>query len=236
MVWIVEWRNKDDQKINPITVVSPLYTPPKVLLLCCSWGACVPRRPQRLCQLEFWFLVGLTMLEGSGGEARLNATHRGCWQHQCLDGLSRWPCCVMPQSKSRLDIPWPNDAECIGLCPVLFVIWVPTTLWCRVPSLPRCWLGVHIRLMYCTRTPLPATQEWKWAGLKWSHARISKWKVRPPLPWSLTFRLSGVTSQTILGNPTPEVVEKCIPVGSSSRSPELGGLCVTGRGCPFGVG
>ena len=35
--------------------------PPKVLLLCCSWGACVPRRPQRLCQLEFWLLVGLTM-------------------------------------------------------------------------------------------------------------------------------------------------------------------------------
>ena len=28
-------------------------TPPKVLLLCCSWGACVSRRPQRLCQLEF---------------------------------------------------------------------------------------------------------------------------------------------------------------------------------------
>ena len=64
-----------------------------------------------------------------------------------------------------------------------------------VPSLPRWWLGVHIRLMYCT--PLPATQEWKWAGLKWSHARISKWEMRPPLPWSLTFRLSGVTSQTL---------------------------------------
>ena len=27
--------------------------PPKVLLLCRSWGACVPRRSQRLCQLEF---------------------------------------------------------------------------------------------------------------------------------------------------------------------------------------
>ena len=37
--------------------------PPKVLLLCCSWGACVPRRPQRLCQLEFWLLVGSTMLD-----------------------------------------------------------------------------------------------------------------------------------------------------------------------------
>ena len=101
----------------------------------------------------------------------------------------------MPQSKSRLDIPWPNDTECMGLCPVLFVIRVPTTLWCRVPSLPRWWLGVHIRLMYCT--PLPATQEWKWAGLKRSHARISKWEVRPPLPWTLTFCLSAVTSQTL---------------------------------------
>ena len=35
--------------------------PPKVLLLCCSWGACVPRRSQRLCQRP-------------GLEARLNAT------------------------------------------------------------------------------------------------------------------------------------------------------------------
>ena len=34
---------------------------------------------------------------------------------------------------------------------------IPTTLWCRVPSLPRWWLGVHIRPMYCT--PLPATWE-----------------------------------------------------------------------------
>ena len=36
---------------------------PKVLLLCRSWGACVPRRSQRLCQLEFWLLVGTTMLD-----------------------------------------------------------------------------------------------------------------------------------------------------------------------------
>ena len=32
-----------------ITITSP----PKVLLLCCSWGACMSRSPQRLCQLEF---------------------------------------------------------------------------------------------------------------------------------------------------------------------------------------
>ena len=37
--------------------------PPKVLLLCRSWGACVPCRSQRLCQLEFWLLVGTTMLD-----------------------------------------------------------------------------------------------------------------------------------------------------------------------------
>ena len=40
-----------------------LLGPPKVLLLCRSWGACVPRRSQRLCQLEFWLLVGTTMLD-----------------------------------------------------------------------------------------------------------------------------------------------------------------------------
>ena len=44
-------------------IVSPPSMPPKVLLLCCSWGACVPCRPQRLCQLEFWLLVGSTMLD-----------------------------------------------------------------------------------------------------------------------------------------------------------------------------
>ena len=97
----------------------------------------------------------------------------------------------MSQSKSRLDIPWPNDTECMVLCPVPFVMRIPTILWCRVPSLPRWWLGVHIRPMYCT--PLPATQEWKWTGLKW----ISKWEVRPPLPWFLTFRLSWGASQTL---------------------------------------
>ena len=32
---------------------STTIDPPKVLLLCRSWGACVPLRSQRLCQLEF---------------------------------------------------------------------------------------------------------------------------------------------------------------------------------------
>ena len=60
-----------------------------------------------------------------------------------------------------------------------------------VSSLPRRWSGVHIRQMNCT--PLPATQEWKWAGLKW----ISKWEVWPPLHWSLTFCFSWGASQTL---------------------------------------
>ena len=42
---------------------APPPPPPKVLLLCRSWGACVPCRFQRLCQLELWLLVGLTTLD-----------------------------------------------------------------------------------------------------------------------------------------------------------------------------
>ena len=48
--------------LPPVAETQP-SSPPRVLLLCRSWGACVPRRPQRLCQLEFWLLVGLTMLD-----------------------------------------------------------------------------------------------------------------------------------------------------------------------------
>ena len=46
-------------------VTTPPYDtmPPKMLFLCCSWGAFVPRRSQRLCQMEFWLLVGTTMLD-----------------------------------------------------------------------------------------------------------------------------------------------------------------------------
>ena len=46
------------------TILAPdmIFTP-KVLLLGHSWGACMPWRSQRLCQLEFWLLVGTTMLD-----------------------------------------------------------------------------------------------------------------------------------------------------------------------------
>ena len=43
--------------------------------------------------------------------------------------------------------------------------------------------------------PLPRNEsEQAWNG---QMLRISKWEVRPPLPWSLTFRLSWGTSQTL---------------------------------------
>ena len=44
--------------------------PPKVSLLCRSWGAFVPWRPQRLCQQEFWLLVCLTMLDRLWGRGQ----------------------------------------------------------------------------------------------------------------------------------------------------------------------
>ena len=127
----------------------------------------------------------------------------------------------MSQSKSRLDIPWPNDTDHMGLCPVPFVMRIPIILWCRVPSLPRWWLGVHIRPMYCTL--LPGTKEWKWAGLNWPDAQAIQVRgtASSPLIPHFSFVLWYFTD-TILGNPTPEVVEKCVPVGSSSRRPEHG--------------
>ena len=62
--------------------------PPKVLLLCRSWGACVPCRSQRLCQLEFWLLVGTTMLDRlwARGQTKCN-TLLMLATYQCLVGF-----------------------------------------------------------------------------------------------------------------------------------------------------
>ena len=145
----------------------------------------------------------------------------------------------MSQSKSRQDISWPNDAECMGLCLVSFVMRIPTVLWCRVPSLPRWWLGVHIRLMYCTL--LPATQEWKWAGLKRPDAQDIQVRgvASSPLIPHFSFLLRYLTD-SILGNPSPEVVRNAslwgVKVGMQSvawwavcyreRLPLLGGVAM----------
>ena len=54
---------KSNKQIISLYVNTIIYFPCKVFLLCRSWGACLPRRSQGLCQLEFWLLVGSTMLD-----------------------------------------------------------------------------------------------------------------------------------------------------------------------------
>ena len=109
--------------------------PPKVLLLCRSWGACVPRRSQRLCQLEFWLLVGTTMLDRlwARGQTKCNTP---LMLATSVFGRIHRPCYVMAQPMSRLDIPWPNDAECMDHVWYHFSCWYP--LLFDVESLAGC--------------------------------------------------------------------------------------------------
>ena len=100
-------------------------SPPRMLLLCRSWGAWVPRRSQRLRQLEFWHLVGTTMLDRlwAGGQTKCNTPLM--LATSVYGRIHRRPCYVMAQPKSRLDIPWPNDAECMGHVWYHFSCWYP---------------------------------------------------------------------------------------------------------------
>ena len=155
----------------------------------------MPRRSQRLCQLEFRLLVGTTMLD------RLWA--RGQTKCNTLLMLATWPCYVMAQPKSRLDIPWPNDVECMGHVWYHFSCWYP--LLFDVESLAGCVGGeeysqADVLYLRCLLPRKESEQVWS--------------KVRPPFPLITHFRLSGFLPDTILGNPTPEVLEKCVPVGS----------------------
>ena len=113
--------------------------PPKVLLLCRSWGACVPRRSQRLCQLEFWLLVGTTMLDRIWARGQTKCNTLLMLATSVFGRIHRWPCYVMAQPKSRLDIPWPNDAECMGHVWYHFSCWYPLLLY--VESLAGCFGG-----------------------------------------------------------------------------------------------
>ena len=111
--------------------------PPKVLLLCRSWGACVPRRSQRLCQLEFRLLVGTTMLDRLWARGQTKCNISLMLATSVFGRIHRRPCYVMaPQPKSRLDIPWPNDAECMGHVWYHFSCWYP--LLFDVESLAGC--------------------------------------------------------------------------------------------------
>ena len=129
--------------------------PPKVLLLCRSWGACVPRRSQRLCQLEFWLLVGTTMLDRlwARGQTKCNTPLMPATSVYGL--ICRWPCCVMAQPKSRLDIPWPNDTECTSHVWCHLPCWYP--LFCDVEYQAGCvggWEYSPAHVLYL-RCPLP---------------------------------------------------------------------------------
>ena len=111
-------------------------SPPEVLLLCRSWGACVPRGSQRLCQLEFWLLVGTTMLDRLWARGQTKCNTPLMLATSVFGRIHRRPCYVMAQPKSRLDIPWPNDAECMGHVWYHFSCWYP--LLFDVESLAGC--------------------------------------------------------------------------------------------------
>ena len=113
-----------------------LHSPPKVLLLCRSWGACVPCRSQRLCQLEFRLLVGTTMLDRLWARGQTKCNTPLMLATSVFGRIHRRPCYVMSQPKSRLDIPCPNDAECMGHVWYHFSCWYP--LLFDVESLAGC--------------------------------------------------------------------------------------------------
>ena len=115
---------------------SSVSVPPKVLLLCRSWGVCVPLRSQRLCQLEFWLLVGTTMLDRLWARGQTKCNTPLMLATSVFGRIHRRPCYVMAQPKSRLDIPWPNDAECMGHVWYHFSCWYP--LLFDVESLAGC--------------------------------------------------------------------------------------------------
>ena len=112
---------------------APSHLPPKVLLLCRSWGACVPHRSQRLCQLEFWLLVGTTMLDRLWARGQTKCNTPLMLATSVFGRIHRQPCYAMAQLKSRLNIPWPNDAECMGHVWCHLLCWYP--LFCDVESL-----------------------------------------------------------------------------------------------------
>ena len=150
--WIYPWLSGPNELIKSFDLLNPLLLswvrffsdrgqtwwghPPKVLLLCRSWGACAPRRSQRLCQLEFWLLVGTTMLDRLWARGQTKCNTPLMLATSVFGRIHRRPCYVMAQPKSRLDIPWPNDAECMGHVWYHFSCWYP--LLFDVESLAGC--------------------------------------------------------------------------------------------------
>ena len=116
--------------------------PPKVLLLCRSWGACVPLRSQRLCQLEFWLLVGTTMLDRlwARGQTKCNTLLMLATSVFGRILLTTLLCDFLVKVQAGyLMAQWRGMH---GSCLVPFVMLTPTILRGRVPSWLRWWLGV----------------------------------------------------------------------------------------------
>ena len=156
---------------RPCSVQPPLHLclrlyklrPPK----CCYFvvvGACVPRRSQRLCQLEFWLLVGTAMLDRlwARGQTKCNTLLMLATSLFGRILLTTLLCDVLVKVQAgHLMAKWRGMH---GSCLVPFVMLTPTILWGRVPSWLRWWLEVNSGR--CTISPLPATRERKWAGLE----------------------------------------------------------------------
>ena len=116
--------------------------PPKVLLLCRRWGACVPRRSQRLCQLAFWLLVGTTMLDRlwARGQTKCNTLLMLATSVFGRILLTTLLCDVLVKVQAgHLMAQWRGMH---GSCVVSFVMLTPIILRGRVPSWLRWWLGV----------------------------------------------------------------------------------------------
>ena len=147
-VWMIFGVGHDMCVFSEIGFWSSLYVfslggrPPKVLLLCRSWGACVPRRSQRLYQLEFWLLVGTTMLDRlwARGQTKCNTPLMLATSVFGRILLKTLLCDVLVEVQAgHLMAQWRGMH---GSCLVPFVMLTPTILRGRVPSWLRWWLGV----------------------------------------------------------------------------------------------
>ena len=128
-------------------------------------GACVPRTTKRLYQLESRLLAVLAMLDRLFGRGQTKCNTPLMLATSVYGLICRWPCYVLAQRQSKLDIPWPNAAEYKSQ------VWCHLSCWYSllfdVESLACCVCGeVCSHADVLNVSPLPATDERKWAGLE----------------------------------------------------------------------
>ena len=98
--------------------------------LACLWD------PRGYASWSFWLLVGTTMLDRLWARGQTKCNTLLMLATSVYGRIHRRPCYVMAQPKSRLNIPWPNDAECMGHVWYHFSCWYP--LLFDVESLAGC--------------------------------------------------------------------------------------------------